>query len=88
MVQSPSGSDTLELNDKEIFIVFMNNAECQLTITKYNELLESAHREYWSKSKLPPSTLAFHSAMVELCPKVSTKTEGVHVQASGLSFQT
>jgi len=53
MVQSPSGSDTLELNDKEVFVVSTNNAERQLAITKYNELLDSAHREYRSKSKSP-----------------------------------
>jgi len=79
MVQSPLGSDTLELNDKEVFVVSTNNAECQLAITKYNKLLNSTHQEYQSKSKLPPSMLAFHSAMVKLYPKVSTKTEGVHV---------
>ncbi len=53
MVQSSSGSDTLELNEKEIFVVSTNNAERQLAITKYNELLDSAHREYRSKSKSP-----------------------------------
>lgn len=53
LVQSPSGSDTLELNEKEVFIVSTNNAERQLAITKYNELLDLAHREYRSKSKSP-----------------------------------
>jgi len=43
MIQSPSGSDTLELNNKDVFIVSTNNAECQLAIMKYNELLDLAH---------------------------------------------
>ncbi|KXN82558.1 hypothetical protein AN958_02409 [Leucoagaricus sp. SymC.cos] len=52
-VHSPSGTDTLELNEKEIFIVSTNNAERQLAITKYNEMLDLAHQEYRSKSKSP-----------------------------------
>ncbi|KAF5358356.1 hypothetical protein D9756_001895 [Leucocoprinus leucothites] len=55
-VQSPSGSDTLELNEKEIFVVSTNNAERQLAITRYNELLDLAHQEYRSKSKSPRRT--------------------------------
>jgi hypothetical protein len=55
-VQSPSGSDTLELNEKEIFVVSTNNAERQLAITKYNEMLDLAHQEYRSKSKSPRRT--------------------------------
>lgn len=43
----------MELNEKDIFIISTNNAERQLAITKYNELLDSAHREYRSKSKSP-----------------------------------
>lgn len=51
--QSSSGSDTLELGEKELFVVSTNNAERQLAITKYNEMLDTANQEYRSKSKSP-----------------------------------
>lgn len=50
---SSSGTDTLELGEKEIFVVSTNNAERQLAITKYNEMVDSIQQQYRSKSKSP-----------------------------------
>lgn len=79
IAQSPSGSDTLELNEKEIFVVSTNNAERQLAITKYNEMLDSAHQEYRSKSKSPRRTRADREELPPspLPPVSSTAKAGV-----------
>ncbi|KAJ7273539.1 hypothetical protein B0H12DRAFT_1089906 [Mycena haematopus] len=50
VVSSPSGTDSLELQEKELLVVSTNEAERQLALSKYNDAYSDGAR---SKSKSP-----------------------------------
>ncbi|GLB35364.1 hypothetical protein LshimejAT787_0209290 [Lyophyllum shimeji] len=57
-VSSPNGTESIELSEKELLIVSTNEAERQLAISKYNDLIYNRHGEKSgrSKSKSPRRT--------------------------------
>ncbi|KAG5647127.1 hypothetical protein DXG03_001082 [Asterophora parasitica] len=54
-VSSPNGTESIELGEKELLIVSTNEAERQLAITKFNDLMYNHHagKSGRSKSKSP-----------------------------------
>ncbi|KAF5386802.1 hypothetical protein D9615_001855 [Tricholomella constricta] len=57
-VSSPNGTESIELGEKELLIVSTNEAERQMAITKFNDLIYNQHAEKSgrSKSKSPRRT--------------------------------
>ncbi|TFK42948.1 hypothetical protein BDQ12DRAFT_677063 [Crucibulum laeve] len=53
VVSSPSGTESIELADKELCVVSTNDSERQLAISKYNELSDLLESSGRSKSKSP-----------------------------------
>jgi len=68
VVNGPSGTETLELSDKELFVVSTNEAERQLAIAKYQEMQEAVGSLMRSKSKSPRRSKPERTAVDGVCP--------------------
>ncbi|KAJ6630672.1 hypothetical protein B0H10DRAFT_1982310 [Mycena sp. CBHHK59/15] len=84
VVSSPSGTDSLELGEKELLVVSTNEAERQLALSKYND---AAHSNYpdgtRSKSKSPRRSRRLHDEVPPVPASASRAEHSHRVSASG-----
>ncbi|KAG7452653.1 uncharacterized protein BT62DRAFT_989758 [Guyanagaster necrorhizus] len=85
VVTSPSGTESLELEERELFIVSTNDAERQLALANYESLQQAALR---SKSKSPRRSRRTHDDLPGTpVPRPPSERSDGHTVSSGSSRQ-
>ncbi|KAK0210606.1 hypothetical protein DFS33DRAFT_1294294 [Desarmillaria ectypa] len=85
VVTSPSGTESLELEERELFVVSTNDAERQLALANYESLQQEALR---SKSKSPRRSRRTHDDLPGTpVPRPPSERSDGHTVSSGSSRQ-